>query len=71
MKLFYYAAAAAAMTSAVFCSCDKQDEVTPPQPEIAPVDDTRCCYACRGETVRSRFQCFYSRRYRCNETGEI
>ena len=25
------------MTSAVFCSCDKQDEVTPPQPEIAPV----------------------------------
>ena len=37
MKLFYYAAAAAAMASAVFCSCDKQDEVTPPQPEIAPV----------------------------------
>lgn len=30
MKLFYYAAAAAAMASAVFCSCDKQDEVTPP-----------------------------------------
>ena len=25
------------MASAVFCSCDKQDEVTPPQPEIAPV----------------------------------
>ena len=37
MKLFYYAAAAAAMASAVFCSCDKQDEGPPPQPEIAPV----------------------------------
>lgn len=36
-ETFYYAAAAAAMASAVFCSCDKQDEVTPPQPEIAPV----------------------------------
>lgn len=35
MKRFYFAAALAAMTSVVFSSCDKQDEVTPPLPEKA------------------------------------
>ena len=39
MKRFYLVAAlaATAMAAAFFTSCDKQDEVTPPQPEIAPV----------------------------------
>ena len=35
MKRFYFAAAIAAMASAVFCSCNNQDEVTPPLPEKA------------------------------------
>ena len=39
MKRFYLVAAlaATAMAAAFFTSCDKQEEVTPPQPEIAPV----------------------------------
>lgn len=37
MKRFYLVAAVAAMASAAFTSCDKQDEVTPPQPEIASI----------------------------------
>ena len=74
MKLFYYAAAAAAMASAVFCSCDKQDEVTPPQPEIAPVQFvgvTALDVVTRAEAKPYAAECFYSRRYCCNETGEI
>ena len=37
MKRFYLVAAlaATAMAAAFFTSCDKQDEVTPPQPESA------------------------------------